>query len=85
MQFDIRGGVSLFFFVIFFAYSLFYGFAPYDWICEYHTRIGINTATGCNLPHWGIVLFSLACYLLAIMAYKGFDVKTIFLKYGVNA
>ena len=42
MSFDIKGGIFLFLFIIFLAYALFYGFVPYEWICEYHSQVGIS-------------------------------------------
>jgi len=76
MNFDIKGSIFLFLFIIFLAFSLFYGFVPYEWVCEYHYQLGISKS--CNIPHILVFFISLTFYILALFAYKNFNVVDIF-------
>lgn len=77
MDYNFKTILFQFLFVIFLAFALFYGFVPYEWVCKYHTEIGVIKGK-CNIAHWMILLLSIGFFIMSIMAFKNFDMNEIF-------
>lgn len=81
MEFDAIKALSLFCFIIFGAFALFYAFAPYEWVCEYHSVAGGNQ---CNVSHVVVFFLALLFFILALISWKDFNVTTIFSGKGMD-
>jgi len=82
MDFDAIKALSLFCFIIFGAFALFYAFAPYEWICEYHSAVGGKQV--CNISHIVVFFLALLFFVLALVSWKDFNFSNIFMGKGID-
>jgi hypothetical protein len=73
--------ISLFCAILFGGLGLFYGFASYEWICEYH-RMTKLTGNTCDIHHGLIVFVAVFFFVLSIISYREFNLKQVFLQQG---
>ena len=74
--------VTLFFSIMFLSFSLFYGFVPVEWICEFHGYIGVDKS--CNIRHWVILCISVGFFILANLTFRNFNFRTILIGKGTD-
>jgi hypothetical protein len=79
MNVNLKSGVTLFFAILFGAVAMFFGFAPYAWVCEY---VKMTTSNSCNISHGLVFAVAVGFFALSIMSYRQFAVKDIFLGKG---
>jgi cytochrome b subunit of formate dehydrogenase len=77
--FDWKLALSIFVVILTGGAALFFGFAPYDWLCEYVK----GTRFSCNrIPHGWFFGLATAAFMLSAIAYRQFDVRQVFLGRG---
>lgn len=82
MNISISHIIALFFSIIFLSFSLFYGFVPVEWICEFHGYIGVDKT--CQIRHWVIFAVAVAFFILAIITFRDFNFRTILIGKGTD-
>ena len=83
MNTNIISIVTLFFSIIFLSFSLFYGFVPVEWICEFHGYIGVDKT--CQIRHWIIFCISVGFFILSNLTFREFNFRTILIGKGTSS
>ena len=74
MNFDVAGFISVFVGSCLLFFSLFVGIAPWDWL--------IQLSKQKNLNHGLCIVASLILFLLAIIVFRKFQFRDIFINNG---
>lgn len=75
MSVNIFQWITIFTTIVSLGGALFFGFASYDWVCEYMDVLGMKGK--CDIQHMFVFILAIGLFALSLISYRNFNVRNV--------